>query len=167
MKYRVTIGDRELLLDLDEVDGDRRLAVEGAPLSADIVTLGEPSTFNVLIGGRSYTAAVRPHGEGYAVALAGRVYEMVVEDERTRALTKLVAAHHDDGELIVKAPMPGLVLKVLVETGQAVDKGTHLAVLEAMKMENDIATPRAGTVKQIKVTPGQKVNQGEVLMVIA
>ena len=66
----------------------------------------------------------------------------------------------------VKAPVPGLITRILVQPGDKVEAGQPLLVLEAMKMENEIRSPRAGTVKAIKVTPGQKVNQGEVLVAI-
>jgi biotin carboxyl carrier protein len=63
--------------------------------------------------------------------------------------------------------MPGLVIGVPVEIGSNVTQGQTVVVLEAMKMENDLAAPRAGTIKEIKVSKGQTVNQGDVLVVIS
>jgi biotin carboxyl carrier protein len=59
--------------------------------------------------------------------------------------------------------MPGKVVAVLVEVGAAVERGQGLLVIEAMKMENEIAAPRAGTVAELRVRPGQAVEQGELL----
>jgi biotin carboxyl carrier protein len=68
--------------------------------------------------------------------------------------------------LIVKAPMPGLVVKLLVEAGAQVQKGDRILVLEAMKMENDVKAPRTGRVSSISVAPGQAVEGGRELAVI-
>jgi biotin carboxyl carrier protein len=66
----------------------------------------------------------------------------------------------------VRAAMPGKVVAVLVEVGATVERGQGLLVIEAMKMENEIAAPRAGRVASIRVKPGQAVEAGEVLAVI-
>ena len=66
----------------------------------------------------------------------------------------------------VTVPMQGTIVKVLVEVGQAVAAGQPVCVLEAMKMENNIAADKAGTVAEIKVTPGQSVGSGDIVVVI-
>ena len=63
--------------------------------------------------------------------------------------------------------MPGLVLGTPLEVGASVTRGQTVVVLEAMKMENDLPSPLAGTIKEIKVTKGQTVNQGDVLVIVA
>ena len=68
---------------------------------------------------------------------------------------------------VVSAPMPGSILKVLVNQGQAVKEGELLCVLEAMKMENEIYAPKAGTVAQVAVAKGASVNTGDPLVVLA
>jgi biotin carboxyl carrier protein len=87
-----------------------------------------------------------------------------VEDERLRragARRQLVA---EEGEAEVTSPMPGLVVAVLAEVGQAVQAGQGLLILEAMKMENEIRSPRTGVVEWVGVTPGQRVGQDELLV---
>ena len=68
---------------------------------------------------------------------------------------------------VVKSPMPGNVLKILVTAGQKVKEGDAVIILEAMKMENEVTATKAGTVAQIAVTKGQVVETGTPLVVIA
>ena len=68
---------------------------------------------------------------------------------------------------MVRAPMPGMVLGIPMESGAKVERGQTVVVLEAMKMENDLASPITGTVKEVRVSKGQTVNQGDVLVVVA
>lgn len=95
------------------------------------------------------------------VARGGRFY-VRVESERSRAQSTTKGAAHGNGT--VTSPMPGRVLKLLVAEGDAVTAGTALVVVEAMKMENEIAVARDGTVRRIHVTPGQTVDSGALLV---
>ena len=86
-------------------------------------------------------------------------------DERTRHIRSLTAgANATRGPATVRAPMPGLVVRVLVETGQEVPAGAGIVVLEAMKMENELRAPAAGVVKGVRVAAGEPVEKGQVLV---
>jgi biotin carboxyl carrier protein len=101
------------------------------------------------------------------LALEGVQYRVEVVDEARARLARLAGAdraHHTRREL--KAPMPGLVVKVLCQPGDAVGKGQPLLVLHAMKMENELSLPHDGTVKSIGVQAGQTVEQGQVLVML-
>lgn len=103
----------------------------------------------------------------YDVTLRGERFEVQVEDERTRRLNvgrKMVSV--PEGDLPVRAPIPGLVVRLLVEVGQTVKDEEPLILLEAMKMENEIRAMRGGVVKQISCVPGQRVEQNAVLLVL-
>jgi biotin carboxyl carrier protein len=103
----------------------------------------------------------------YTVSFRGEQFQVQVEDERSRKLNagrRALALPH--GELTVKAPISGLIVKVLVEPGSHVEDGQPLVLLEAMKMENEIKSLRIGTVKSIAVTAGQRVEQNQVLLVL-
>jgi biotin carboxyl carrier protein len=98
--------------------------------------------------------------------LAGQRFEVFVEDERTRQLAGLVHARTARSRANIQAPMPGLVVNVLVQPGDTVTQNQTVVVLEAMKMENDLPAPAAGTVKEVRVSKGQTVDQGEILVTL-
>jgi biotin carboxyl carrier protein len=114
----------------------------------------------------------RAAGDGEAVDesaaevhVGGRAYGVrFVDPKRLRGARG--AAGHDGGRAEIKSPMPGKLVRVLVERGQQVEAGTPLVVVEAMKMQNEMKSPRAGTVTELRVAPGATVNAGDVLAVI-
>lgn len=173
MRYIVSSGTRRVRVDLHD-----NAASTGEPLP---VLLDEHSysidwqilsaspgggRYSLLLNGRSYDVTVRREEGALLVELGGRLYRFVVQDERTAALSSLARGERSGGEVAIKAPMPGLVSAVLVKAGDQVSSGHVLVVLEAMKMENDLAAPRDGVVKEVRVARGQPVNQGEVLVII-
>ena len=95
------------------------------------------------------------------MTVGGRTHRLRLLDERAMRRARAAAAR--TGEREVRAAMPGKVVAVLVEAGATVERGQGLLVVEAMKMENEIAAPRAGTVQEIRVKPGQAVEAGELL----
>jgi len=104
--------------------------------------------------------------DGVAVAeVDGETYHIRVEEE-TRYIIRTRGGKAATGGQVLKAPMPGKVVFVSVEVGQAVRPGDALVVLEAMKMENEFRATVAGHVKEIRVQVGQAVNPGDALVVI-
>lgn len=145
-----------------------------APLAADAkgkTAMG--GSYSLLIDGKSYEIYAReinkPDSGGfwYEIVVEGQRFEVHVEDEREKALSGSIKSAHEAGEAIVRAPMPGLVLGIPFEQGTKVERGQTVAILEAMKMENDLASPISGTIKEVKVAKGQTVNQGDALVVIS
>ena len=96
--------------------------------------------------------------------MGGRTHRLRLLDER--ALRQRARAGAGEGEREVRAVMPGKVVAILVEVGAAVERGQGLLVIEAMKMENEIAAPRAGTIRELRVVPGQAVEPGEILAIV-
>jgi biotin carboxyl carrier protein len=100
--------------------------------------------------------------------LHGNYYPVQVEDERQRKMeASLGRGGSQSGEVQIKAPMPGLVVAIPVSEGQEVQKGDVLVILESMKMQNEIKSPRAGKVNRIRIKPGDSVEQKQPLLSIA
>jgi biotin carboxyl carrier protein len=103
----------------------------------------------------------------YTVNMRGEQFQVQVEDERARRLNRgRRLPTLPDGELAVTAPIPGLVVKLLVAVGESIEEGQPLVILEAMKMENELRSMRAGVIKEIVAGPGQRVEQNAVLLIL-
>ncbi len=107
------------------------------------------------------------NNERYGFLLNGHYYEADVRTKlREKAIeylkNKKSLSHHDE----VKAPMPGLVLKLMRKAGDKINQGDSIAVLEAMKMENDLRAPTTGIIKEIHVSEGASVEKGTLLFTI-
>ena len=162
MKYIVSVAGREIEV---EVDGDR-VTVEGSTRTATLRAVPGTPSRQLLIEGYPSALTMRSAGRGqWSVELGGDRWDVEVVDERTRHIRSLTAgAERRRGPVILRAPMPGLVVRVLVEPGQEVASGAGLVVLEAMKMENELKAPGAGKVGAIRAEAGQAVEKGQVLV---
>jgi biotin carboxyl carrier protein len=105
--------------------------------------------------------------EDMVILIDGIEYEVVVRDPRSELLAKVVGgAQGVPSAASVRAPIPGLISKVLVRPGEPVKKDQTVLCLDAMKLENEIASPRDGVLKSVEVQPGQPVEKGQTLFVV-
>lgn len=129
------------------------------------------SNYHVLLNNKSYSiecVSVDYDAKSLQLKVNGRLYQCSIKDQFDDLLKQLGLDNLNTKKINeVKAPMPGLVLKVLLEEGQSFQKGDNLIVLEAMKMENILKAPSDGVVKNIKVKSGDKVEKNEVLITLA
>ena len=103
----------------------------------------------------------------YVILIEGIEYRVAVRDARAEKAAKFRReAAADTGDTEVKAPIPGLISKLLVAEGDKVAKDQPLLTLDAMKLENEIPSPKAGVVKSVAVKAGAKVDKGQVLVVV-
>ncbi len=179
-----TIEDQSYSVVINEEEPSVKVTLDGqehaidwkriAPLARDEKKRGDVGgRYSLILGGRSYEVFARrvtrpeeKNGQRYEIYIEGQRFEVAAEDERTRALAGLIKGSVHSGEAIIYAPMPGLVVGVLQETGAEVKAGQPIIVLEAMKMENDLSSPINGKIKKISVSKGQTVDLGAVLVVI-
>ncbi len=127
--------------------------------------------YHVLMNNKSYNVeiiSINTELKTASLKVNNRVYECEIKDQFDDLLKSLGLDNLNTKKLNeIKAPMPGLVLKVLVEEGQEFKKGDNLLVLEAMKMENILKAPADGKVKSIKIKSGDKVEKNEILLSLA
>jgi biotin carboxyl carrier protein len=163
MKYVVTVNGEELEVMLEgstvrlgDVDAEVHLVeIEGTPL------------WMAMIGGRVHRVlARRGNAAGqYTIHLDGFRFEVEALDERTRAIRQLAgSAAKPAGPTSLAAPMPGLVVRVLIQVGDRVQAGQGVVVIEAMKMENELRASTAGVVRSVPVKAGSAVEKGAVLV---
>ncbi len=162
MRYVVDLGDRQVVV---EVEGDR-ITVDGRACRATLSPIPGTPLRQLMLDGRPRALVVEPLGPGrWALGAGGERREVEVLDERTRHLRSLAAGPgRAQGSGVLAAPMPGLVLRVNVAVGDTIAPGAGLLVLEAMKMENELRAPGGGTVRAVRVAPGQAVEKGQVLV---
>lgn len=184
MPYISTVNDTTYRIETGEQAAQREVTIDGKAITIDwrMISLlaadakGQVSAgghYSLIINGASYDIFARriikpdeDSNQTYEITLAEQRFTVTVEDEREKALSSSVKAAREGSEARVRAPMPGLVINVPFSVGSAVERGQTVVVLEAMKMENDLATPLTGTITAIRVNKGQTVNQGDVLVVV-
>jgi biotin carboxyl carrier protein len=166
MKYFATVEDVTYEI---SIEPHGRIYVDGVELTADMRSAGR-GLHSLLLDNASHEIFIEDAGESNdptSVIVSGRRYVVKVEDERSRRLSQADRKiHASDGELAIKAPIPGLVVRLLVEPGRAVVDGETLLILEAMKMENELRAPRRGVVHEIRVEPGAQVATGQILLTL-
>jgi len=144
-----------------------KLLINDKEINADIQQLNEVS-YHIINDLKSYNAEVVSFDKETKTAqikVNGNLYTVAAQDQFDILLDQLgMSAMNANKVSDIKAPMPGLVLKLLVSEGTEVKKGDNLFVLEAMKMENIIKSPADVTVKSVKIKPGDKVEKGQVLL---
>ncbi|HBY98241.1 MAG: biotin/lipoyl-binding protein [Ardenticatenaceae bacterium] len=163
-RYTTTVGDR--LFEV-VIHTDGRVEVDGQMLAVDLQHIADEQVWSLLVEQHSYEVYTEFVEGQWRVLVDGERHEVIVEDERLRLIKALGGkAARSVGDVQIKAPMPGLVVKVLVEEGESVAANQAVVILEAMKMENELRAARAGRIKGVRVQPGQAVDQGQVLLVL-
>ncbi len=120
---------------------------------------------HVSVDGKSHEGYVAQGDDDWQVLLRGRLFPAIVEDEREKRLRSAAGGGvAETGEFHLRAPMPGLVVAIPVEEGQTVKKGQVLLILESMKMQNELKSPRDGVLGRVRVKAGESVEQKQTLL---
>ena len=159
--FRALVGEQRF----DVLFQNGRLLIDGEPVAYAFEPVSD-GYYSLLIDGRSLPVVVEEEPGGrLRITVAGRPVDVQVKDEKALLLERFGLNSADDAaERAVHAPMPGLVLNVMVAPGQEVEAGQGLLVLEAMKMENELRAHSHGVVKALHVTPGDAVVKNALLV---
>lgn len=156
------IGGKKRRVDLPAgvAGGVLECAVDGRPITVNAQIL-QAGVMSLVVDGRQYRCVL----DGDGVWIGGRRVEFAVDDPRSLQGRRGSGAGAE-GPRAVKAPMPGRVVRVLVEVGAEVVEGAGVVVIEAMKMQNELKSPKAGRVVRVAVAVGDTVGSGDVLVVV-
>lgn len=163
MKYEVEIQGRQVSIELEQRDG--RVQARIGPRDYDLeVVSPEEGVYTCLAGDRVYEARVwAPEPNSLSVQIGGHLFSTSIIDRKHRRST---IEHGIEGRQNLVAPMPGKVVRVLLGAGDEVTLGQGVVVVEAMKMQNEIKSPKAGRVIEVRVIEGATVNANQVLAVV-
>ena len=165
MRYFVEVNGRPHEVTVVERLGELRVTVDGKPFELEyeeVDTLGQVA---LRVGTKSFGVSIEGDADSVSATIAGHLYAVTIEDERERAAHAAERASAAAGG-IVKSVMPGVVVDLLVDVGDKVEKGQPLLILEAMKMQNEISATSDGTVASVHVTKGEAVSGGAKLMML-
>jgi len=168
LKFFVETGGRRWEIEFPAAGEVKQVKVDGRPVEVDFRRISGGTDTSIIINNRSFTQEVVRSSRGCRVQLQGFDLDVSVTDERSEAIRRMVGVSHDRSADFqeLRAPMPGLVVKLGAVEGDKINLGQGVVVVEAMKMENEIPSPISGIVDKVTVQPGQAVEKGELLMVI-
>jgi biotin carboxyl carrier protein len=170
VRYYVTLEPdpqaKPVVVDLVELpSGELEARVDDRHVDLDVAYLG--AQLSVRIDGQVVDLTIEGSPPEVGAVASGHRSYVRVESERMRAAEQAKKTSVGGGDRVVKSPMPGRVVKVLVAKGDAVEVGQGLVVLEAMKMENEVRAKVAGTVAEVHVAPGATVEGSAKLVTLA
>ena len=164
MRFWVALAGRDAEVEFRREGDALVLEMEGRTLAADFRRLPDGEVYSLLIDGRSHEVRVSPAGSGLEITIHGATLPVEVRHPLERLLQATPqAAGRGAGETIV-APMPGLVVAVRVRPGEKVVAGQPVAIVEAMKMQNELSARQGGVVSEVLVAEGAPVTVGQPLV---
>jgi len=163
MLYDVTIDGKNYRLELNRVEDRWRCRLDGRDVEVDPI-LARPDVLSLRIGNSAYEIKSERIASDLHVWVGSTRFAAEVRDPRS--LRGRTRAADDLGPRKITAPMPGKVVRLLVREGDEVELGAGVAVVEAMKMQNEIKSPKKGKIHKILVSEGAAVNPGDVLAIV-
>jgi biotin carboxyl carrier protein len=170
MKFEVHLdsvtGKTKHLVDLEKDGSSFKVFLDGQAVDANVI-LAAPNAVSVLLNGTAFEIHIAPSLDGtYKLQTGPHEFQADVRDPRAWRERKQGALEAEGRQQII-APMPGIVIRLLVKVGDEVEAGQGLVVVEAMKMQNEIRSPKKGKVERLQAKEGQPVNAGDVLCVVS
>jgi biotin carboxyl carrier protein len=166
MAFIAKFGGQDYRIEIEETGKSvYRVSVDGNEFVVDGKKTGR-TNYSLIVDNRSFEIEVDNSEDEYRVLVDGRSYHVHLVDERRVRVGGAESDAQLQGRQRVSVPMPGKVIAVLVSEGDVVEKGQGLVIVEAMKMENEVRSPSAATVKEIRVKAGDTVVGGAVLVIV-
>jgi len=163
MKYEVEIQGRETGIELEHHNGHVQARIGDRHYDLEVIS-PEDGVYTFLLGDRVYEADVWiPEPNSFRVKIGGRLFSTKIIDRKHRRAT---IEHGTEGRQTLIAPMPGKVVRVLLGAGDPVTQGQGVVIVEAMKMQNEIKSPKSGHIVEVRVNEGATVNANQVLAVV-
>lgn len=163
MLYDITIDGKKFRLDLNRVDENWSCRLDGREVDVEAI-LARPDVLSLRIGNVAYEVKSERLADDLYISVGSTRFAVELRDPRS--LRGRSRAADDHGPRKIAAPMPGKVVRILLREGDEVEAGGGIAVVEAMKMQNEIKSPKKGTIQKILVGEGAAVNAGDVLAIV-
>jgi biotin carboxyl carrier protein len=164
MVYDVTIDGKSYRLELEHARGDWQCRLDGRAIPMDAV-LTRRDVLSILIDGKAYEIKRERTATDLHLWVGSTRYATELRDPRSLR-SRRGGAGDATGPCKLIAPMPGKVVRVLLKEGSPVEPGQGVLVMEAMKMQNEIKSPRKGSIQKILAPEGGNVNAGDVLAIV-
>ena len=168
-QYQLKLGDQEHELEVEEHEGQFRVRLGKRWHPVELQRVGDTARYSILIDRKPYDIFAEEGPHGYHIVIGSRLFAITTPGPvrgRRAGGPADVEATTDTGEWVLTSPMAGVIQEVLVQPGDEVEAGQVVLVIEAMKMQNELHARRAGTVKAVYVSVGQRVEQGAPLLVL-
>ncbi len=170
MKFEVNLdciaGKSKHVVDVEKDGSPCKVSLDGQPVDADVL-LAAPNAVSVILNGNAFEFHIAPSPDGtYKLQTGPHEFQANVRDPRAWR-GKKQGALETEGPQQILAPMPGKIIRLLVNVGEVVEAGQGLIVVEAMKMQNEIRSPKKGKVERLQAKEGQPVNAGDVLCIVS
>ena len=166
MKYflRMDSGRTFELEVVDCVGGHCVVHLDGREIQADFLDVDRLGQYTVILDGRSFAVSIEEQDQQHLqVNITGESYTVVALDEREKTAGEVAVQGGSKAE-VVKAPMPGVLVSVSAVVGATLQAGDAVAILEAMKMQNEVVCQHGGVVVEVPVEAGRSVDAGQVLV---
>jgi biotin carboxyl carrier protein len=164
MVYEVIVGGKSYRLELEKAAGGWQCRLDGQPIHVDAV-ITRRDVLSLLVDGHAYEIKREQTATDLHMWVGRSRFAVELRDPRSLR-SRQKAAGDEKGPRKILAPMPGRIVRLLVAENSEVEAGQGIVVVEAMKMQNEIKSPKKGTVKKILATAGAAVNPGDVLAIV-
>ena len=166
MAYVATVDKVEYKLHVKEVEANKfEVFLDDKSYLVD-TQLTETSVYSLIVNGKSYETDVDYQDGVYSVLTEGDLFKIEIMDELKKKMLERRGGGAAEGKQIIKSEMPGAIIDVKVKVGDEVKEGDVLLILEAMKMQNEIRSPKDGEVKEVFVNAGENIDADAKMVVI-